>query len=140
MSETHRIQLLRAVSQIVTHAQKPDEEQLQRLSSGFAGQVASFAADELTKSNPKDPEWHTAAANILVALSHLFPNVVLDQLLKEFPAGDLPHPSLVRCFSQFASQVQREREKERKRGVVEEGEKIWVGRQIEEEIEEEKEE
>ena len=127
MSETHRIQLLRAVSQIVTHAAKPDEEQLQRLSSGFAGQVASFAADELTKSNPKDPEWHTAAANILVALSHLFPNVVLDQLLKEFPAGDLPHPSLVRCFSQFASQVQRERERgregERKRGERGSGER-----------------
>ena len=101
LAQPHKVKILECIAQVLKGVQKPDEQQLQSVSASFASQLSTFAVSELTAG--KVPTWPHAATEIMVDLSFIYPNVVLDQLLKEFAAGEMPHPAIVATFCEFAS-------------------------------------
>jgi hypothetical protein len=50
------------------------------------------------------PEWQTAASQVLVSLGMRFPNEILDELMKKFPIGIIPHYFVVKTLGDFVKE------------------------------------
>lgn len=49
------------------------------------------------------PEWQTAASQILVSLGMRFPKQIMEELMKRFTPGNVPHYFVMKTLGDFAS-------------------------------------
>ncbi|XP_048576780.1 maestro heat-like repeat-containing protein family member 1 isoform X2 [Nematostella vectensis] len=96
LSLGHRVVLLRAASAII-------KDVLPDLDLEVSKQLIKLASDELTKSKEIEPEWQTAASEVLVALGKRFDHEVMAELLDKLAPGTLPHYFIVQTLASFAS-------------------------------------
>lgn len=49
------------------------------------------------------PDWQQAASAVLVSLGTRWPNQIMDELLKRFETGTLPHYFIMKTLGDFVS-------------------------------------
>ncbi|XP_072169220.1 maestro heat-like repeat-containing protein family member 1 [Diadema setosum] len=83
------------------------ERVLKESPTNFPGAQAidliKLASDEMTASKDVEPEWQTAASNVLVALGTNFCNDVMENLYTKFQPGALPHFFVVQTLANLAN-------------------------------------
>ena len=50
-----------------------------------------------------NPEWQTAASGVLVALGHKYCNEVMEELVRKFQPGALPHYFVIHTMANLAT-------------------------------------
>lgn len=49
------------------------------------------------------PDWQQAASSVIVSLGMRFPNQIMEELLKRFEPGTLPHYFVMKTLGDFVS-------------------------------------
>ena len=49
------------------------------------------------------PDWQQAASSVLVSLGVRWPNQIMDELLKRFESGSLPHYFVMKTLGDFVA-------------------------------------
>jgi maestro heat-like repeat-containing protein family member 1 len=75
----------------------------EQLSEKVGHMAVKFCAHEMTASSEVKKDWQTPASANLVLLSVVFPDLVIDEVLKHFRAGDIPHYFVVRTLGDVAA-------------------------------------
>ncbi|KAJ7383167.1 Mroh1p [Desmophyllum pertusum] len=96
LSQGHRVVLLKSASKIIG-------DTLSTLSLGLGKQMIKLASAEMTKSKDVEPDWQSAASEVLVALGGRFDHEVMAELLDKLSPGSLPHYFVVQTLASFAS-------------------------------------
>eukprot|EP00004_Rigifila_ramosa_P005673 TRINITY_DN1633_c0_g1_i5.p1 TRINITY_DN1633_c0_g1~~TRINITY_DN1633_c0_g1_i5.p1 ORF type:complete len:1396 (+),score=325.85 TRINITY_DN1633_c0_g1_i5:37-4224(+) len=74
-----------------------------KIPGDLASQLTLFAVEEMVASKEVVPEWQDAASKILVSISVVFPKDVIDELLKRFEPGVIPHYFVIKTLADVAS-------------------------------------
>lgn len=78
------------------------EDVRSKLTSDVATNVIRFAGLEMTCSKEAVSDWQGAACAVLVSLGCQFPNQLMDELIRLFKPGQMPHYFVIRCLADFA--------------------------------------
>lgn len=95
LSQGHRVVLLKSASKII-------HDTLSTLSLGLGKQMIKLASAEMTKSKEVEPDWQSAASEVLVALGKRFDHQVMAELLDKLAPGTLPHYFVVQTLASFS--------------------------------------
>ncbi|RMX49356.1 hypothetical protein pdam_00014787 [Pocillopora damicornis] len=95
LSQGHRVVLLKSASKII-------HDTLSTLSLGLGKQMIKLASAEMTKSKEVEPDWQSAASEVLVALGKRFDHEVMAELLDKLAPGTLPHYFVVQTLASFS--------------------------------------
>ncbi|XP_039269337.2 maestro heat-like repeat-containing protein family member 1 [Styela clava] len=93
----HRVILLRAMNSILKEVLANTE-----INITLARELIGMASEDMTKSKKPQPEWQSAASDVVVTLGTVFVNEVMEDLLKKLPAGILPHFFVVQTLGNLA--------------------------------------
>ncbi|XP_031575321.1 maestro heat-like repeat-containing protein family member 1 [Actinia tenebrosa] len=96
LSLGHRVVLLKAASKVI-------KDSLDDLDINIGKQLIKLASDEMTKSKDIEPEWQTAASEVLVALGKRFDHEVMAELLDKLAPGSLPHYFVIQTLASLAA-------------------------------------
>ncbi|XP_038067311.1 maestro heat-like repeat-containing protein family member 1 isoform X2 [Patiria miniata] len=115
LQRDHRVVILQTMERIL-------KETLDRVPLPLIPDLVKLASDELTATKDtieklamlwKDkatknlgevqPEWQTAASGVLVALGHKYCNEVMEELVRKFQPGTLPHFFVVQTMANLAT-------------------------------------
>lgn len=96
LSQGHRVVLLKSASKII-------HDTLSTLSLGLGKQMIKLASAEMTKTKDVEPDWQTAASEVLVALGGRFDHEVMAELLDKLAPGTLPHYFVVQTLASFST-------------------------------------
>ncbi|XP_077869460.1 maestro heat-like repeat-containing protein family member 1 [Saccoglossus kowalevskii] len=92
----HRVVILNAMERIV-------KETIDEIEAPLAVDLVNLASEEMTHNKEVMPDWQTAASNLLVALGANYCNEVMEEILKKFQPGTLPHFFVVQTMAHLAS-------------------------------------
>lgn len=91
----HRIILLNSIYQIL-------ELQRSEVTQGLMFSLINMAINEMTIEKQEIiPDWQGGASAVLVSLGIRFPNEILDELMKRFSPGTVPHYFIMKTLGDF---------------------------------------
>ncbi|KAK3746766.1 hypothetical protein QZH41_013595 [Actinostola sp. cb2023] len=96
MSHGHRVVLLMATAKII-------KDSLSNLDLELSKQLVKLASNEMTRTKEVEPEWQTAASEVLVALGRRFDHEVMAELLDKLAPGCLPHYFVIHTLASFST-------------------------------------
>ncbi|XP_022082273.1 maestro heat-like repeat-containing protein family member 1 [Acanthaster planci] len=96
LQKDHRVVVLQTMERIL-------KETLDRVPEPLIPDLVKLASDELTASKDVQPEWQTAASGVLVALGHKYCNEVMEELVRKFQPGTLPHFFVIQTMANLAT-------------------------------------
>ncbi|TRY56529.1 hypothetical protein DNTS_005416, partial [Danionella cerebrum] len=91
----HRVLLLQTIEMVVKH-------RLDDISYSKIKNVIQLASDEMTSSKEVVPDWQQAASNILVAVGNKYINDIMEEILRKFQPGVLPHFFVVQTLANLS--------------------------------------
>eukprot|EP01107_Rhizomastix_libera_P012211 TRINITY_DN3023_c1_g1_i1.p1 TRINITY_DN3023_c1_g1~~TRINITY_DN3023_c1_g1_i1.p1 ORF type:complete len:1740 (-),score=488.09 TRINITY_DN3023_c1_g1_i1:24-5243(-) len=92
----HKVMLLECISKLVS-------ENRDKVSPELAADCTVMAAMELTRDKDVVPDLQEAACGVLVSLTPLQPDLVLDELIKRFEPGSIPHYFVIKTLGDVFS-------------------------------------
>ncbi|XP_033117617.1 maestro heat-like repeat-containing protein family member 1 isoform X2 [Anneissia japonica] len=96
LQREHRVVILQTIEKVI-------EETLDAIKAGLASELVQLAAEEMTATKEVEPQWQTAASGVLVALGKKYCNEVMEEVLKRFQPGALPHFFIVQTMANLAT-------------------------------------
>ncbi|XP_071959367.1 maestro heat-like repeat-containing protein family member 1 [Antedon mediterranea] len=111
LQKDHRVVILQTMEKVI-------HETLSAIKSGLAAELVQLAAEEMTATKRAasfytmigvstntevDPQWQTAASGVLVALGKKYCNEVMEEILKRFQPGTLPHFFTVQTMANLST-------------------------------------
>ncbi|GAM28545.1 hypothetical protein SAMD00019534_117210, partial [Acytostelium subglobosum LB1] len=84
IDQTHRVTILKSIHQII--GEKRDE-----IVDSLALELVKLGISEMTRDKEVNPDWQQAASSILVSLCLRYPGLIMDELIKRFETGSIPH-------------------------------------------------
>ncbi|KAM4865340.1 maestro heat-like repeat-containing protein family member 1 [Thomomys bottae] len=95
LAHPYRAMVLRAMETVLSsHVPKLDRD--------TASMVILLASSEMTKTKELGCDWQQAASNVLVAVGKQFVNQVMEELLRRFQPGVLPHCSVLQTLASLS--------------------------------------
>uniref|UniRef100_A0A672K8G5 Maestro heat-like repeat family member 1 n=1 Tax=Sinocyclocheilus grahami TaxID=75366 RepID=A0A672K8G5_SINGR len=91
----HRVVILQTIELVV-------KSRIDDISYPKIKSVIQLASDEMTKSKEVVPEWQQAASNILVAVGNKYINDIMEEILRKFQPGVLPHFFVVQTLANLS--------------------------------------
>ncbi|XP_071811966.1 maestro heat-like repeat-containing protein family member 1 isoform X2 [Apostichopus japonicus] len=91
----HRTAILHTMEMVI-------KDTLHDIPEGLAVDLIRLASDDLTGTKDVEPEWQTAASNVLVALGRRFCIQVMEELLRKFQPGIIPHFFVIQTMASLA--------------------------------------
>eukprot|EP01132_Coremiostelium_polycephalum_P004092 gene4092-5120_t len=91
---THRVTILKSILQIL--GEKRDE-----IADSLLLNLITMAISEMTRDKEVVPDWQQAASSLLVSLGIRYPNQIMDELLKRFEPGSIPHYFIMKTLGDF---------------------------------------
>eukprot|EP01133_Synstelium_polycarpum_P020470 gene20470-24563_t len=91
---THRVAILKSIHQIL-------EQRRDEVVDSLAAQLVSMAISEMTRDKEVVPEWQQAASSLIVSLGLRFPSQIMDELVKRFETGSIPHYFIMKTLGDF---------------------------------------
>ena len=121
MTFAHRVALLRTMSAIL-------DQQRDSIPEATGKEIIKFAATEMTSSRDVQSDPQGAASTILVTMGMRLPEQLMDEMLKRFGSGQVPHFFVMKTLADFAAanalyfvpklkQVRRASSSSRPRGI-----------------------
>ncbi|XP_063951706.1 maestro heat-like repeat-containing protein family member 1 [Lytechinus pictus] len=95
LSKDHRTVILQTMERVLKEGDD--------VPGALSMDLIKLASDEMTTSKEVEPEWQTAASNVLVALGNKLCNDVMEDLYKKFQPGFLPHFFVVQTMANLAN-------------------------------------
>ncbi|XP_014675278.1 PREDICTED: maestro heat-like repeat-containing protein family member 1 [Priapulus caudatus] len=96
LAQGHRMAILNVMERICRDC-------LDMINRQLAVELIEQASSEMTRSKDVLPDWQTAASGVLVAIGCKFSNEVMEELLKKFQPGVLPHFFIVQTLGNLAA-------------------------------------
>ncbi|XP_069882138.1 maestro heat-like repeat-containing protein family member 1 isoform X2 [Dipodomys merriami] len=95
LAHPYRAMILRAMETVLSsHIHKLDKD--------TASTVILLASSEMTKTKELGCDWQQAASNVLVAVGKQFVNQVMEEVLRRFQPGVLPHCSVLQTLANLS--------------------------------------
>eukprot|EP00026_Physarum_polycephalum_P000352 Phypoly_transcript_00352.p1 GENE.Phypoly_transcript_00352~~Phypoly_transcript_00352.p1 ORF type:complete len:1660 (+),score=332.46 Phypoly_transcript_00352:97-5076(+) len=94
--KSHRVILLKLMAQVI-------EEKRDEIPEEFGIKLIDLAVSEMTRDKDVVPDWQQAASSVLVTLGVRWPNQIMDELLKRFESGSLPHYFVMKTLGDFVA-------------------------------------
>ncbi|EGG22616.1 hypothetical protein DFA_04746 [Cavenderia fasciculata] len=91
---THRVTLLKSVHSIL--GEKRDE-----IVDSLSQQLIQLSVAEMTRDKEVVPDWQQAASSLIVSLGMRYPTQIMDELLKRFETGTIPHYFVMKTLGDF---------------------------------------
>lgn len=91
----HRTVVLETMEKII-------RDTLDDIPEGLALDLIKLASDDLTGVKEVEPEWQTAASTVLVALGRRFCIQVMEELLRKFQPGVIPHFFVIQTMASLS--------------------------------------
>ncbi|KAH3758032.1 hypothetical protein Pelo_10162 [Pelomyxa schiedti] len=95
-SKEHRVILLELLNTIL-------QEKRDAITQELATDCVMMAIEEMTRDKDIVPDLQTAAANVIVSLSHQLPALIMDELIKLWEPGQLPHYFVIKTLGDVIS-------------------------------------
>ncbi|XP_033626005.1 maestro heat-like repeat-containing protein family member 1 isoform X2 [Asterias rubens] len=96
LQKDHRVVILQTMERVL-------KDTLDRVPLPLIPDLVKLASDELTSAKEVNPEWQTAASGVLVALGHKYCNEVMEELVRKFQPGALPHYFVIHTMANLAT-------------------------------------
>ncbi|KYQ89059.1 hypothetical protein DLAC_10285 [Tieghemostelium lacteum] len=94
LDQAHRVQILKSILSILN-------ETRDQIVDTLSLSLIQMAINEMTKDKEVVPEWQQAASSLLVSLGLRYPSQIMDELLKRFEPGTLPHYFIMKTLGDF---------------------------------------
>ncbi|KAF2070139.1 hypothetical protein CYY_008538 [Polysphondylium violaceum] len=91
---SHRVTILKSIISILGETRDQVQEAL-------CLSLITLAITEMTKDKEVVPTWQQEASTLLVSLGLRFPNQIMEELLKRFEPGSIPHYFIMKTLGDF---------------------------------------
>ncbi|XP_048215034.1 maestro heat-like repeat-containing protein family member 1 isoform X2 [Perognathus longimembris pacificus] len=95
LAHPYRAMVLRAMETVLS-------SHIYKLDTDTASIVILLASSEMTKTKELGCDWQQAASNVLVAVGKQFVNQVMEEVLRRFQPGVLPHCSVLQTLASLS--------------------------------------
>ncbi|EAL61864.1 hypothetical protein DDB_G0291161 [Dictyostelium discoideum AX4] len=96
IDQTHRVKILNSILQIL-------EQTRNQLTDALSLNLIAMSISEMTRDKEVVPDWQQVASSLLVSLGLRYPSQIMDELLKRFEPGTLPHYFVMKTLGDFIS-------------------------------------
>ncbi|EFA77696.1 hypothetical protein PPL_12305 [Heterostelium album PN500] len=90
----HRVTILKSVHQIL--GERRDD-----ITEALSLQLIAMSISEMTRDKDVVPDWQQAASSLMVSLGLRFPTQIMDELVKRFETGMIPHYFIMKTLGDF---------------------------------------
>ncbi|EGC31710.1 hypothetical protein DICPUDRAFT_50034 [Dictyostelium purpureum] len=91
---SHRVKILTSIHQILEQTRNDITDQLSM-------NLIQMSISEMTKDKEVVPEWQQISSSLLVSLGLRYPQLIMDELLKRFEPGTIPHYFVMKTLGDF---------------------------------------